>query len=629
MRRKAGAGAAGTAQLLYCAEIRTEPPTSLGAHVAACSLVRQRVGAMVTSWKHRRILQAWVAAAAALAWTVPARAFETFDFDQRYLVQPGFIIKDHSLVKAPDGTLHLFYIKADESLPESERAKALGHATTTDLKHWTFHPDVIPVVPDTWEESFIWAPHVVADGSVWYMFYTGVNRFYAQATGLAVSNDLFNWTKSLDNPIYTPDPSWAAWSPTTWSNCRDPFVLRDAEGIWHLFTTAWTNTSRGAISHAAGPDVASLADLGPLFVHPGPKAWHVLESVNIHEVGGKYNMSFTEQDVGGSSYLSADSLTGPWVYDNRQPLDAGHAPEFFQLDGQWMLSRHTTFIFGGVPRYVIRFDDIDWGNNERPLIVWDDPLADWTLWSGNAFYTQPTFWDNSMERGSDAANFGGNSWIGTCEFFTGPLRAGFPGLAAGDTPTGILRSHTFVVSGNRMTFRIGGGHDPNRLYLALYTADDNVRQRVATGNDSDAMVEMEWNIAPFIGRAAFLEIADLSSDPWGHINVDEIQEYWSMATDAAVPKLGRVVLHANAPNPFNPATRIAFDLPQATQTRLAVFDVRGRLIRTLVDAPLAAGPHQVLWNGLGDDGTVSASGVYFYRLQVGAEKLQRTMQLLK
>jgi beta-fructofuranosidase len=192
-------------------------------------------------------------------------AFQSFDFDQRYLVQPGFIIKDHCLVPAAGDTFHVFYIKADQSVPESETAKSLGHATTMDLKHWTFHPDVIPCVPGTWEEQFVWAPHIVSKTSggsapaEYYMFYTGVNRFRAQATGVAVSNDLYHWVKSPLNPVYQPSTTWAAWSESTYSSCRDPFVF-EKDGLWHLLNTAWTLDSRGAIAHAVSQDLYEWKD---------------------------------------------------------------------------------------------------------------------------------------------------------------------------------------------------------------------------------------------------------------------------------------------------------------------------------------------------------------------------------
>jgi hypothetical protein len=561
-----------------------------------------------------------------------AFAFETFDFDQRYFIDPGFIVKDHTVIRASDGTIHMFYIRADESVPESQRAKALGHVTTTDFKHWTHHPDVIPVVPNTWEESFIWAPHIVEHQGAYLMFYTGVNRYYAQATGIAFSFDLFNWYKG-DNPIYTPDTTWASWSETSWSNSRDPFVIRDDQGVWHLMTTAWTKQSQGAISHATATDqdLGAWTDQGPLFVHPGPKAWHVLESCNVHKVDGKWHMTFTEQNVGGSSYLQADAITGPWNYSERQPFDAGHATELFQIGNQWMLSRHTTFTFDGAPRYVIKFDDVQWGTATKPVIQWEDPLSDWQILSGTAFYLQPVFWDNSLERGSASANFAGNSWIGTNELFMGPLLVGYPGMEAGDEQTGSLRSKTWTLTGDRIRFRIGGGNDLDNLHLALITAADGVEQRRSTGGDSDTMVPVEWYVGGLVGQDVYLEIADFSSAPMGHINVDDIEEYWdgSLPTDRG-PGAFRWALYPNTPNPFNPDTRIVFELPQSTQVRLSVFDVRGRLVRELARGSYPAGVHATSWDGRTRNGVTAASGIYFYRLQAqGQAPLQRSMVLLK
>ncbi len=68
------------------------------------------------------------------------------------------------------------------------------------------------------------------------------------------------------------------------------------------------------------------------------------------------------------------------------------------------------------------------------------------------------------------------------------------------------------------------------------------------------------------------------------------------------------------PNPFNPTTTIRFALPTAGLTRLAVFDVTGRLIRTLVDGDLPPGAHEAVWDGRDADGRGAASGVYLARL---------------
>ena len=86
---------------------------------------------------------------------------------------------------------------------------------------------------------------------------------------------------------------------------------------------------------------------------------------------------------------------------------------------------------------------------------------------------------------------------------------------------------------------------------------------------------------------------------------------------------------AAVPNPFNPSTTIAFDLARPGHVRLTVFDARGRRVAGLVDAPYAAGSHQVRWQGRSDGGVAMPAGVYFAALEAGGERLQRKLVLVK
>ena len=90
------------------------------------------------------------------------------------------------------------------------------------------------------------------------------------------------------------------------------------------------------------------------------------------------------------------------------------------------------------------------------------------------------------------------------------------------------------------------------------------------------------------------------------------------------------VLHPNVPNPFNPTTRIRYEIPQASSVRITIFDVRGRLVKTLVDnRSLPAGQYEEIWNGLDDRGKNASSGVYFYRLTTPQFVQTRKMTLLR
>jgi hypothetical protein len=85
----------------------------------------------------------------------------------------------------------------------------------------------------------------------------------------------------------------------------------------------------------------------------------------------------------------------------------------------------------------------------------------------------------------------------------------------------------------------------------------------------------------------------------------------------------------NHPNPFNPSTVISFALAGPSKVHLAVYDVRGRLVATLVDAPLGKGEHRFVWDGSAAAGGPVASGVYFYRLITPAGVQTRKMVLLR
>ena len=83
-------------------------------------------------------------------------------------------------------------------------------------------------------------------------------------------------------------------------------------------------------------------------------------------------------------------------------------------------------------------------------------------------------------------------------------------------------------------------------------------------------------------------------------------------------------LHENYPNPFNPTTRIAYDLPVAGPVRLAVYDLLGREVRVLIDAAQPAGRHEISFDA-GD----LPGGVYLYRLVAGGRARTRSLILVK
>ena len=95
-----------------------------------------------------------------------------------------------------------------------------------------------------------------------------------------------------------------------------------------------------------------------------------------------------------------------------------------------------------------------------------------------------------------------------------------------------------------------------------------------------------------------------------------------------VPGAGTVLLQ-NAPNPFNPSTKISFVMDQTGPARLEIFNARGQLVRVLADETIAAGAQSIVWDGKTTSGQQAASGTYFYRLTTAGDELTNKMSLVK
>jgi len=75
----------------------------------------------------------------------------------------------------------------------------------------------------------------------------------------------------------------------------------------------------------------------------------------------------------------------------------------------------------------------------------------------------------------------------------------------------------------------------------------------------------------------------------------------------------------NYPNPFNPETTINYQLPEAADVVISIYNVRGQLIRTLVNSKMNAGYHSVVWNGSNNYGNEVAGGMYIFNIRATSE----------
>ena len=100
------------------------------------------------------------------------------------------------------------------------------------------------------------------------------------------------------------------------------------------------------------------------------------------------------------------------------------------------------------------------------------------------------------------------------------------------------------------------------------------------------------------------------------------------ASEMPVPM--QFTLYQSAPNPFNPSTVITYDVPAGGgQVTIRIFDVSGRLVKTLVNEHNTVGQKTVRWDGRNDQGEYVATGVFFYRMQAPGYEKTMKMTLLK
>ena len=86
---------------------------------------------------------------------------------------------------------------------------------------------------------------------------------------------------------------------------------------------------------------------------------------------------------------------------------------------------------------------------------------------------------------------------------------------------------------------------------------------------------------------------------------------------------------SNYPNPFNPETTISFNNPQSGKVNLSIYNIKGQLVKTLLDDETSAGPHSLVWNGKDERGKNVASGIYFTKIKTDKSVQTKKMLLIK
>lgn len=178
---------------------------------------------------------------------------------------------DFAIIRGPDG-YHLFHDHFIPSDPERSQ-KHLGHAFSRNLIEWKQHDPVLNAIMGTWEGRSLYSPAVICHRGVYHMFYVGVSENGVQRIGCALSDDLWHWTKFVDNPVWEPGyTSWANWHrgvphENRHGSCRDVAIVNHC-GDYLMYYTARCKDSRMSCVAACQTfdDPFNWYDRGPVLI---------------------------------------------------------------------------------------------------------------------------------------------------------------------------------------------------------------------------------------------------------------------------------------------------------------------------------------------------------------------------
>jgi hypothetical protein len=195
-----------------------------------------------------------------------------------------------------------------------------------------------------------------------------------------------------------------------------------------------------------------------------------------------------------------------------------------------------------------------------------------------------------------------------------------------DTPTELAVDHPSEIESDGEAVQVpvsvtAGGAPVDDAVVCMMSADGSIYE-VETTNAAGTVA---LTIDPAQHDDLMLTVTAPNTVPYGaSIGI-------SGTTGIVPPESGaaRTALLPNYPNPFHRATSVAFELAEAGHVSVEIYDVSGRLVRTLVDRDVAPGASSVRWDGRDESGRSVASGTYFARMETGGQRFDRKVLKIK
>ncbi|GAB1468541.1 hypothetical protein MASR2M64_12730 [Candidatus Cloacimonadota bacterium] len=145
-----------------------------------------------------------------------------------------------------------------------------------------------------------------------------------------------------------------------------------------------------------------------------------------------------------------------------------------------------------------------------------------------------------------------------------------------------------------------------------------------------AWTEFAYDLSAYDNQEVWIAIRCVSDNAFVFY-VDDFAVYSDGGvpnTDLTVPVVATALL-GNYPNPFNPETTISFSMKETAFVSLEIYNVKGQLVKTMLNGVQGAGNHKVTWNGMDNNGRAVSSGVYYYKMNTGKYSSTKKMIMMK
>jgi predicted GH43/DUF377 family glycosyl hydrolase len=242
-------------------------------------------------------------------------------------------INDHCFVQDDGGIWHMFGITHQEpAAPKDE--KFFAHATSQELLNpqWEKHEHVLHADFERWQETHVWAPHVIKHDGLYYMYYCGGGTDDAKyKIHLATSPDLWDWSRHEANPMVTDG-----------YHARDPMVIRH-EDQWIMYYTANSEPAGGnhVVAAVTSRDLIHWGNKKVVFVHPkrGTYGGPTESPFVVKRQGRFYLFVCTNEPYNDSAVYESDN-PWEWSFERNVGQAPSHASEVIEAPtGEWYLSR--------------------------------------------------------------------------------------------------------------------------------------------------------------------------------------------------------------------------------------------------------------------------------------------------